>query len=54
MKAILRSGEDNYINGFGDIIPESKLDFKYDEQDNFFIIINGKEFEEVSTAFDFV
>lgn len=54
IKAVLREGEGDYINGFGPIIPGSKLDFEYDAKDNFFIVIHGERFEEVSTAFDFV
>lgn len=54
IKAVLREGEDNYISGFGPIIPGSMLDFEYDNEDNFFIVIHGQRFEEASTAFDFV
>lgn len=54
IKAVLRDGEDNYINVFGPIIPGSMLDFEYDDKDNFFIVIHGQKFEEPSTAFNFV
>lgn len=54
VKAVLKSDEDHYINGFGPIIPGSELDFEYDDKDNFYILIHGERFEECSTAFDFV
>lgn len=56
VKAVLREIENcsNWIDGFGYAQPTDQFDFRYDEQDNFFLIINGRETPEVSTAFDFI
>jgi len=54
IKAILRKNEDTYIKGYSDVEPEQLFDFRYDNKDDFFIIIGDKAYSEVSTAFDFV
>lgn len=54
VKAVLREGEDAHINGFGDILPNSELDFEYDDNGEFYIVIHGQKYEEASTAFNFI
>lgn len=53
-KAVLKPTESQYINGFGPVNPNTQFDFEYDENDNFYIKINDKKLEDVSTAFDFI
>lgn len=55
IKAVLREGEEMSLNGYEGLLTKyQQFDFRYDEHDNFFIIIDGKEYEEAGTAFDFV
>lgn len=59
MKAILNKSEftSKVYNSTGKSITiehNTKYDFKYDKEDNFFIVVDGVEYEECSTAFNFI
>lgn len=52
--AKLRVGEENFIEGYGEVEPGRLFNFKYFKDDTIGIVINGQVYPECSTAFDFV
>jgi hypothetical protein len=52
--ARLREGEELFIKGYGNIDSRNLLKFRYDRDDNFYIIINGEEHSVSPEQFNFI